>query len=460
MARPAKTTAALPVLNAHAAGIDVGADEVFIAVPEDSDPQPVRKFETFTADLLEAARWLKKCGVETVALESTGVYWIPLYQILEAQGLRVCLVNARHLHNVPGKTDVADCRWLQYLHACGLLQASFRPEQAVCAVRSLLRHRENLIRYASGHIQQMQKALTQMNLRLHNVLSDITGKTGLAILDRLLAGERDPAALAELRDSRIKASKETIIKSLEGDYRPEHVFALKQSLDGYRFYQTLVAECDAEIEKMLAFFDTRPPRVASEPADLPVGSSERKRTAKPTGGNALQFRRTDLTAELYRLYGTDLTLVPSLGSLTVYQLFSEVGRDLSAFKSDKHFCSWLGLCPGNKISGGKVLSSKTKRVTSRAARSLRMAAQSLWRSECYMGHYYRRMSAKLGKPGAITATAHKLARIYFHLVTTGESYDEGVFAKEQERQRNRAESRLRKNAARMGYDIVPHASVT
>ena len=210
MARPKKTTAALPVLNADAAGIDVGADELFVAVPEDRDPQPVRKFGTFTADLHAIAGWLKQCRVRTVALESTGVYWIPLYQVLEAQGFNVCLVNARHLHSVPGKTDVADCQWLQYLHACGLLQASFRPEQAVCAVRSLLRHRDNLIRYASGHIQQMQKALTQMNLRLHNVISDITGKTGLAILDSILAGERDPAVLAELRDSRIKASKETL----------------------------------------------------------------------------------------------------------------------------------------------------------------------------------------------------------------------------------------------------------
>jgi transposase len=464
MARPKKTTAALPVLNADAAGIDVGADELFVAVPEDRDPQPVRKFGTFTTDLHAIAGWLKQCRVRTVALESTGVYWIPLYQVLEAQGFNVCLVNARHLHSVPGKTDVADCQWLQYLHACGLLQASFRPEQAVCAVRSLLRHRDNLIRYASGHIQQMQKALTQMNLRLHNVISDITGKTGLAILDSILAGERDPAVLAELRDSRIKASRETIIKSLEGDYRSEHLFALRQSLSAYRTYQSMIAECDVEIEKMLSAFDTRPPRGSEESAAggvaKPAQPAKPAKPAKPEGGNALRFERTDLAAELYRLYGTDLTLVPSFGALTVYQLFSELGRDLSAFQSDKRFCSWLGLCPDNKISGGKTLSSRTKRVTSRAARSFRMAAQSLYKSECYLGHYYRRMSAKLGKPGAITATAHKLARIYYHLVTTGESYDEGIFAQEHERQRNRAEYRLRKQAARLGLDVVPRSSVT
>jgi transposase len=456
VARPKRTTSALPVLTAHAAGIDIGATEIFVAVPEDSDPEAVRSFHTFTPDLNALADWLEQSGIATVALESTGVYWIPLYQILEARGLRVCLVNARHLHNVPGhKTDVCDSQWLQYLHACGLLRASFRPEQAVCAVRSLLRHRENMVRYAGAHIQQMQKALTQMNVQLHNVISDITGKTGLAILDAILAGERDPDKLAEYRDNRIKASKETISKSLVGDYRPEHLFSLRQALSAYRHYQQLLDECDTEIERMLSQFE---PRAA--PPDNPDGASPRSTSNKPARGNVLRFQHTDLNNELYRLYGTDLTQVPALGALTLYTLFAELGRDLSAFPSDKHFTSWLGLSPNNKITGGKVIASHTNRVSNRAARAFRIAAQSLWHNRSYLGDYHRRMCAKLGKPAGITATAHKLARIFYHLVTTRQPYDESIFAKEQQLMQHRRERRLRREAAALGFQLVANSTVT
>ena len=244
----AKTTQALPVLNANAAGIDIGATAIYVAVPKDRADPCVRRFETFTPDLRAAADWLEQCGVKTIAMEFTGVYWIGLFQILEERGFTVFLVNAGHLKNVPGhESDVEDCQWLQYLHACGLLKASFRPEQAVCTVRCLLRHRETLVASAAAHIQHMQKALIQMNLQLHNVIRDITGKTGLAILDAILAGERDTAKLAELKDPRIKASAATIAKSLEGHYRAEHLFALKQSLAAYRYYQQLLGECDREI---------------------------------------------------------------------------------------------------------------------------------------------------------------------------------------------------------------------
>lgn len=448
----AKTTQALPVLQPNAAGIDIGATGIYVAVPQDRADPCVRRFDTFTADLLAAADWLKESGVQTIAMESTGVYWIPLFQILEARGFGVCLVNARHLKNVPGhKTDVEDAQWLQYLHACGLLHASFRPEQAVCAVRSLVRHRETLVSSAAAHVQHMHKALTQMNLQLHNVLSDLTGKTGLAILDALLAGERDTGKLAALKDARIKASAETIAKSLEGFYRPEHLFTLKQALGAYRYYQQLLGECDLEIEKLLASFDDR-----VDPTKNPLPSPDQKQ--KQPRGNCLHFAHTDLRTELYRLLGVDLTEVPGLGTLSIHTLFAEIGRDLSAFPTDKHFCSWLGLCPANRISGDKVLSSQTRKVKNRAAHVLRMAAQSLWHSRSALGDYYRKMRLRLGPVAANTATAHKLARIFYHLLTTGQAYDESVFAKEQERQRERRERHLRKEAIALGFQLVPETS--
>jgi transposase len=478
MAKPKGSNATLPVLNPYAAGIDIGSDEVFVAIPQDADPNPVRRFPTFTRDFYAIADWLKEKGIQTVAMESTGVYWIPLFQILEERGFQVCLVNARHLNNVPGKTDVADSQWIQFLHSCGLLTASFRPEQAVCAVRALLRHREGLVRHAASHIQHMQKAMVQMNIRLQNVISDITGKTGLAILDAILDGERDPKALAELRDPRIKASEETVVKSLEGDYRPEHLFTLRQALGLYRTYQAHIRDCDAEIERMLSEFDSRfEPPAGSDISDGSEGSegsdgseseqSEQNQQSKPkstsgktAGGNALRFQHTDLNSEVYRLFGTDLTLVPSFGALTLITLFAEAGRDLRAFPSDKRYVSWLGLCPGNKITGGKVISTKTNSVASRSARAFRMAAQGLWNNRSPLGDYYRRMAARLGKQEAITATAHKLARIYYHLVTTRETYDESKFNLDEAVQRKKREARLRREAQRLGLEIVPQPTVT
>ncbi len=274
-ARRAQTTAALPVLNPNAAGIDIGATSLFVAVPADRAAQPVRAFGTFTEDLIAIADWLTACGAQTVAMESTGVYWIPLFQILETRGFEVCLVNARHVKNVPGrKSDVADCQWLQYLHAVGLLRGSFRPPDAVCAVRSLLRHRDTLVTYAAAHVQHMQKALTQMNLQLHHVISDLTGKTGLAIVDAILAGERDPVVLAQLKDYRIKASTETIAKALRGDWRPEHLFTLRQALAAYRHYQQLITDCDQEAERMLREFDTQ---VDPEEVPLPPSTSRHRK---------------------------------------------------------------------------------------------------------------------------------------------------------------------------------------
>ena len=451
--RTVKTTAALPILQPDAAGIDVGATEVYAAVPADRDPHPVRAFRTFTMDLQALAAWLRACGIRTVAMESTGVYWIPLFQILEEYGFEVCLVNARHVKNVPSrKSDVADCQWLQYLHAVGLLRGSFRPAAAVCAVRSLLRHRDTLVTYAAAHVQHMQKALTQMNLHLHHVLSDLTGKSGLAILDAILAGQRDPQKLAELRDPRVKAPVETVAQALVGDWRPEHLFTLGQALAAYRHYQELMVACDLEIERCLAQFEAR---AASTGASLPPA-----RDPKKPRGNAVQLPHTDLRTELYRLLGVDLTQIPGLGATSVHALFAELGRDLSAFPTAKHFCSWLGLCPDNRVSGGKVLSVRTRDVKSRAARTLRLAAQSLHHSQTPLGAFFRRMRAKLGAPKAITATAHKLARIVYHLLTTGEPYDESVFALDEERHQQRRLQRLRRDAAALGLTLTPAEGVS
>ena len=435
-----------PILNPHAAGIDIGATEIYVCVPLDRDPQPIRHFGTFTQDLRAVAAWLEQCRVTSVAMESTGVYWIPLYQILETRGFEVCLVNARHVKNVPGrKTDVQDCQWLQYLHSVGLLRGSFRPPETVCAVRSLLRHRDNLVRLAAVHTQHIQKALNQMNLQLHHVLSDITGVTGLAILDAILAGERDPHVLAGHRDHRIKAPQETIAQALVGDYRPEHLFTLRQSLVAYRQYQRLIGECDVEVQALLGVFEA-----TIDPAihPLPAATTSHR---KPQG-NAPRF---DLRTELYRILGIDLTQVAGLNTATVYTLFAELGADLGKFPTAKHFASWLGLCPDNRISGGKILSVKTRHVKHRVAQALRLAAQSLYRSHSALGAFFRRMRAKLGAPKAITATAHKLARIVYHLLTTREPYAESRVAQAEEVYRKRMESRLHAQARALGYQLVP-----
>jgi transposase len=423
----------LSCLNLNAAGVDIGATEIYVAVPGDRDPQPVRCFPTFTEDLHAAAAWLKACHIETVAMESTGVYWIPLFQILEARGFKVFLVNAHHVKNVPGrKSDVSDCQWLQYLHSVGLLRGSFRPEQAVCSVRSILRHRDSLVQMGSSHVQHMQKALDQMNLQLHHVISDITGTTGIAILEAILAGERNPHTLAALRDRRIKASADTIAKSLVGDYRREHLFTLRQSLAAFRHYQELIAACDREIAQSLEEFESKAdPPVDPPPASpLPSNDGSKPKASEP---------RFDLQTHLHRIFGVDLTQVPGINVLTAQTLLAEIGPDFSRFPSGPEFASWLGLCSDNRISGGKVLSVKTRKVKNRAATALRMAALSLHRSQSFLGHFYRRMRAKLGAPKAITATAHKLARILYHIVTTGHAYDETICAQNEVQNRQRME---------------------
>lgn len=373
----------LAQINENAAGIDLGSAEHWVCVPPLRDEKNVRRFGCFTPDLMAMADWLSQCGVTSVAMEATGVYWIPVFQILETRGFEVKLVNAHHLKTVPGrKTDVKDCQWLQQLHTYGLLSGSFRPEDQVCILRSYIRQRECLIKSAGTHLQRMQKALIQMNLHLHQVISDISGLTGMTIIKAIVAGERDPQKLAALKDPRIKSSTTDIAKALTGDYRPEHLFVLNQELTLYEVYQQQIAAIDKEIEKCLNTFETK---VQDEPP-----TSKRKRRKKPVGNNP----NFDLRKYLYHISGLDFTLIDGLDVLTVQTILSEVGLDPKRFPTVKHFTSWLGLCPGQKITGGKVKSSQTRRVVNRAASAFRMAAFSLTQSRSALGAFYKRLGTR------------------------------------------------------------------
>ena len=444
---------AKPIQRKHAAGIDIGATSIYVAVPVDRDPQPVRSFQTFTeGQLHRLADWLQRCRIKTVAMESTGVFWVPLFQILEQRGFEVCLVNARHVKNVPGrKTDVSDCQWLQYLHSVGLLQASFRPAQQVCALRSLLRHRDSLVQTASTYAQRIQKALDQMNLQLHHVISDITGVSGVTILDAILDGERDPFKLASLRDYRIKATEETVAKSLVGDYRPEHLFTLRQSLEAWRYHRKLIAECDDEVQRHLGQFASK-----VDPKQKPLPRPKKVSSSKVYSSHP----DYDLRTEHYRILGVDLTEVPGINTLLVHTLLAEVGPDLSKFRSAAAFASWLGLCPDNRISGGKILSVRTRHVQNRAALALRIAAHTLHHNQSVLGLFYRRMRAKLGAPKAITATAHKLSRILYHLLTTGQPYQESIFEERETQHQQRTLFSLHARARALGYQLIPLAPAT
>jgi len=441
-----------PVLEPNAAGIDVGAREMFVAVPPGRDEHPVQVFATFTEDLERLADWLLQCGVTTVVMESTGVYWISLYEILEQRGIRPCLVNARHMKNVPGRrTDWHECQWLQFLHSVGLLRASFRPEENICAVRTVLRHRSELVMAASQHVQHMHKALTQMNLQIHHVISDITGTTGLAIVDAILAGQRDAAELAKLRDPHIKVQAETIRKSLVGNWRSEHLFTLQQSRALYRTYQQLIVGCDLEIETMLRAFEPR-----TDPVERPLppdrkrnraGKKRRKKNGHPNPG-------VDLRTETYKLFGVDVTQIPGLEE-NALPLFSEVGRDMSKWPTAAHFVSWLALCPDNDISGGKLLWRGVRTVKNRAGHLFRLAAFSLHHSSTPLGNYLRRMKAKLGPRAATTATAHKIAVIFYTMVKNQVEYNESIWATRDAHREKRLEMKLKRQAKQLGYQLVP-----
>jgi transposase len=435
----------LEQINLHAAGLDIGSEEIYACVPRERDEQSVRVFPTFTVDLHALAEWLAACQIETVAMESTGVYWIPVYEILESRGFEVYLVNARHVKNVPGrKTDILDCQWIQQLHTYGLLRASFRPPEEICALRALARHRDNLIRYRSAHIQHMQKALQLMNVKLTEVVSDITGVTGLSIIRAIVAGERNPHKLAGFRQPGCARSEKEIAKALQGNYKLEHLFVLKQALAQYDFYQQQIQECDAEMEAMYAALPPSDPDDQGSPAPKPKKSKPRK--------NQAHF---DLATSLYRVVGVDLTAIDGIDALTAHAIVTEIGTDVSAWPTVKHFASWLGLAPHIDKTGGKVIRTRTKKTKNRATLAFRLAAQSLSRSQSAVGAFYRRMRAKDGPAVAITATAHKLARIVYFMLKNRTAYqDPGVTHYEQQ-YRDRTIRNLRRKAAILGMELVP-----
>jgi transposase len=431
----------LPQVNANAAGIDVGAASHFVAVPADRDADPVREFGPFTTDLYRLADWLRACGIETVAMESTGVYWIPVFQVLEERGFEVKLVDARQLKRVPGrKSDVLDCQWLQQLHTFGLLAGAFRPDDQICVLRSYLRQRAMLVGYAGQHVQHLQKALVQMNLQLQVVLDDITGATGMRIIRAVLAGERDPHRLAALRHGQCKHDAATIAAALQGDWRAEHLFALEQAVELIEAYQAKIAATDARIQAHLRQFADR--GTGEPPPPGPKPRADR---------HDLSF---DATGELYRVAGVDLTAIPGVQAHTALKLLSEIGLDMTRWPSANHFGAWLGLAPNNRVSGGKVLSRRTRPTANRAATALRVAAQSLHRSKSALGAFLRRKAAHLGMPKAITATAYKLARILYTMLSSGSEYVElGQDAYERAHAARVVRS-LSRRAHQLGYTLV------
>ena len=438
---------ALRVTNPDAAAVDVHADSHWVAVPPDRDPQPVRKFGACTADLEALADWLQACRITTVALESTGVYWIPLFELLEARGFQVRLIDPRQAARAPGrpKTDVLDCQWLQRLHSYGLLAAAFRPDDQVCVLRSYLRQRQTLLSGAGQHIQHMQKALEQMNVKLTEVVSDITGKTGMGIIKAILAGQRDPAQLAKLRDPRCKANEGEIARALRGTWRAEHLFALRQSVDLYEFYRRQVQDCERQVQAQLGTF-----------ADKSGGKEVPPRTKPRKQGKASQPLFSARPA-LYRMTGVDLTAIEGLDETTALVVLSEIGTDMSRWPSEKHFASWLGLCPHVRVSAGKAQASRARRSGNRAAVALRLAARSLHHSKSALGAFFRRLKSRLGVSKALVATAHKLARLVYRLLAHGEAYvARGMEEYEQKYREQRART-LARQARELGMELVAAA---
>lgn len=437
----------LPIINARAAGIDIGSRIQVAAVPPELSSEPVRTFQSFTGDIERMADWLVSVGITTVAMESTGVYWIPVYEILEDRGLAVILVNARDCKAVPGrKSDINDAQWLQRLHACGLLRASFRPTRDIAALRTYMRLRDRHLEYAAAHMQHMHKALVLMNLQLHHVISDISGVTGLKIVRAIVAGERDPDVLAAMRDVRCRENAHTIREAMVGNYQPEHVFALAQALAMFDVYQTRIAECDAQIEHTLQLLNADKTKPDTE---LPAARTRTKQT------NALKF---DVRPLLHQLTGMDLTQIHGIGPTVALSLIAECGTDLSRWPTEKHFTSWLTLSPGCKISGGKVLSSHTRKSSNRIAARLRLVATAVGRTETALGAFYRRLAARIGKAKALTATARKIAILFYRAMRFGMRYEDPGADQYEQRYRDRVVKQLKRRAAHFGFSLQPDSA--
>ena len=457
--RLCSTDPGLEVVHRNAAGIDVGNELHFVAVPPGRDPEPVREFGCWTADLHRLADWLPACGIETVVMQSTGVYWVALYDVLGARGFEVCLANARDTKNLPGrKSDVQESQWLMKLHTYGLLRNSFRPPEEIRALRTVWRLRARHVQEAGRCVQHMQKALTTMNVQLANVISDVSGITGQAILRAVLRGERDPYKLAQLRDGRIRASEEEIARSLEGNWQEDVLFELQQAVDGYDFCQKQIRECDQRLQKYLAVLPTGAVGENSQgeaEVETPAPQPGKKRGAKKYKSkktkNAPAF---DLAAELQRICGADLTTIDGIDVMTVQTVVSELGTDMSPWPTEGHFASWLTLCPSRDISGGKVVRQSSRRGNNRVAAALRMAATTLLRSQTYLGAKYRWLRARLGAPKATKAMAHYLARLIYRMLTRGQAWVDRGMKEFQQKNQQREMATLERKATAMGYRLV------
>ena len=459
------SSATMSSIRANAAGIDIGSRSHFVAIPDDNRKEKrVREFEAFTTNLKEMVQWLKECHIDTVAMEATGVYWIPLYEILEQNGFEVLLVNASHVKNVPGrpKSDVLDCQWIQRLHEVGLLRGAFRPADEFISLRSYVRQRSDLIAQRSEHSLRMQKALTQMNLQLNNVIRDITGISGMLIIRAMISGERNPIKLAQLADRRCNNPKDIIAKSLEGNFRQEHMFALKQAVDFYDYYHQKIVECEKEIKTALEKIfkteennDLKAQTTQTNALKLPDANA-RKISKKGSGKNSLKNDYCfDLHAETIRIAKVDLTKIPGIDASSAIKIIAEIGTDMSRWPTEKHFASWLGLCPGMKLSGGRLISGATKSCANKVAVALRMSATTLHRSKSALGAFLRRKKAQKGPAKAITATAHKMAKQIYCMLKYGEEYVEGGQEYYEKQYQERALRSMKTKASELGYDLVP-----
>ncbi len=445
--RKRKRVEHLPIVYPNAAGLDIGACEIYACVPPERAEDNVKVFGTFTPDLNALADWLAAHQVESVAMESTGVYWIPAFELLEGRGFKVYLVNARQMKGVPGrKSDVQDCQWIQKLHSVGLLTNSFRPDAEMCALRAYLRHRADLLQHRASHIQHMQKAMAQMNIQLAQVLDDITGETGLAIVRAIVAGERDSVKLAQFRDCRCKSSEETIAKALTGTWKDEHVFALQQSLALFDFYTQQIAACDAQVQQHYSAMKPRWQRSAEAPVST-VSKAQRKKRHKNSPPPGVED-------EILRISGVDIAAVDGIGAGLAQTILSEIGTDMSKWANEKHFTSWLGVAPHNDISGGRVLRSRLLPTRNRAGQAFRQAATSVSNSATAFGAFYRRKRAQGGPLHAQVATANKIARTVYPMLKFHVQYRDIGAAEFERHHRERDLKSLRRKAATLGFILV------
>lgn len=441
--------AGISQVNKGAAGVDIGAHEIMVCVPANENIQVVRSFGNYTIDLHNICDWLLQNRIKTVAMESTGVYWIPLFEELEHHGFHCCLISSRSLRRIPGrKTDVLDCQWIQTLHSYGLLEQSFRPQGDLIALRTLLRHRAQLIEHRAPHILHMQKALLQMNIQLSQVLTDITGATGLCIIRAIVAGERDPHQLAAMRNYRCRKDEGEIARALTGTWRAEHLFILAQSLRFYDFYTQQIEACDAEIEHEYSL--ARPHNNPPEPADILRFEKSKSRSHSHNAPKNINVR-----SHLKRISRVDLVAVHGISTSLAQTIVLEVGTDMSKFPNEKHFCSWLGLAPKNEISGGKVLRSRTQKTRNRAGQAFRLAAASVMRADCAFGAFYRRQKARLGPAQATVATAHLIARVVYRMLKYQVEYEPLSLKEYEQHYRQQQIKYLERKASKLGFQLAP-----